>query len=349
MKKIKRLQGLLLIVFCMVIFHAPQAFAAGDVDAGTVRWGEGHQGIVADSPVVYNFSLEQSGKVAVTYTLSEGDDWYRFVIRDKAGNNLVYEYVHNGTHTVAADLLAGDYEIAMWQYTYMGVDMQYSFVPSFKPSGETTNESYMNKNNEVTTATDYKLNKSITGQFALNDDTDIYKVKLTKNGFLKLTVSSQFQSMDIAVQSEMDDVSYKEEGVQVGKHTYTYFCPKGTYYITMLSGANATGTYSLNTSMSDIPATSVKKVTNVSSRSAKISWTRKSSVTGYQIQYSTDKKFKKGNKYYVVNDMKASSAKIYSLKLNKKYYVRVRTYSLDKNGKKYYSKWSSTKTVTVKK
>ncbi|MCM1115236.1 MAG: secretory protein, partial [Clostridium sp.] len=71
-------------------------------------------------------------------------------------------------------------------------------------------------------------------------------------------------------------------------------------------------------------------------------------TTGYQIQYSTDKNFKKNNKTVTVSSNKTTSKTISKLSGKKKYYVRIRTYKTV-SGTKYYSSWSSVKTVTTKK
>ena len=67
---------------------------------------------------------------------------------------------------------------------------------------------------------------------------------------MKFTVNSQLKSMDMVVQNTMDDVSYHEYGVQVGNHVYSYFCPKGTYYITFSS--QDSGLYSFHASLKDL-------------------------------------------------------------------------------------------------
>ena len=76
-------------------------------------------------------------------------------------------------------------------------------------------------------------------------------------------------------------------------------------------------------------------------------------TTGYQIQYATDKNFKKNKKAVTVKKNKTTSVKVKKLKAKKKYYVRVRTYKNVKdtegNAKKLYSSWSKTKTVKTKK
>ena len=69
-------------------------------------------------------------------------------------------------------------------------------------------------------------------------------------------------------------------------------------------------------------------------------------IKGYQIQYSTNKKFKKA-KTKTVNGYKKNKITIKKLKSKKKYYVRVRTI-LKLKGKTSYSKWSKAKTVKTK-
>ena len=100
----------------------------------------------------------------------------------------------------------------------------------------------------------------------------------------------------------------------------------------------------------------VPKSTSISRVSAlrkgfKLSWKKqKTQTTGYQIQYSTSKKFKKA-KAVNVSKNKTTSKYIKKLSSKKKYYVRVRTYKKVKiNGKtkKVYSSWSKTKTVKTR-
>ena len=71
-------------------------------------------------------------------------------------------------------------------------------------------------------------------------------------------------------------------------------------------------------------------------------------TTGYQLQYSTDKNFKKGNKTVTVKGAKTTSKTISKLTKGKKYYVRVRTYKTV-NKTNFYSGWSKSSSVTVKK
>ena len=92
-----------------------------------------------------------------------------------------------------------------------------------------------------------------------------------------------------------------------------------------------------------IPTTTITSV-KAQSKAFTVKWKKKSSITGYQIQYSTNSKFKKGNKSIKIKNAKTISKKITKLKAAKKYYVRIRTYK----GKKY-SKWSKVKSVKTQK
>lgn len=98
-----------------------------------------------------------------------------------------------------------------------------------------------------------------------------------------------------------------------------------------------------------VPAkTKVQKVATANKSMAVTVKKVKSQITGYEIQVSTDKKFKKQVKKITFSKKKALTRNIKGLKGNKKYYIRVRTYA-KKQGKKYYSNWSTyKKKVAVK-
>lgn len=86
---------------------------------------------------------------------------------------------------------------------------------------------------------------------------------------------------------------------------------------------------------------SIRTAKNVKKKSLKLTWKKASNAKKYQIQYSMNKKFKKGNKTKVTNKLKYT---IKGLKKKKTYYVRVRGI----NGKTY-GKWSKAKKVKIKK
>ncbi len=96
------------------------------------------------------------------------------------------------------------------------------------------------------------------------------------------------------------------------------------------------------------PKSSVSSLT-AKSKAVVVEWKRKTTqVTGYQIQYSPAKNFKKGNKTLNIKSSETSNKKIKGLKGGKKYYVRIRTYKTV-SGTNYYSRWSSGVVVKTKK
>ena len=91
---------------------------------------------------------------------------------------------------------------------------------------------------------------------------------------------------------------------------------------------------------------SIQKLT-AKSKGFYIDYVAKGHATGYEIQYATNSSFS-GAKKTVITSNKTDKVTVSKLSGNKKYYVRVRTYTTV-NGIKYYGAWSAVKTVTTKK
>ena len=75
-----------------------------------------------------------------------------------------------------------------------------------------------------------------------------------------------------------------------------------------------------------------------------VRWNRKAGVTGYQIQYSTDKNFRKSQSL----QRKRTTCLISKLSKKKTYYVHVRAYKIV-DGEKRYGEWSKKKKVKIKR
>lgn len=102
---------------------------------------------------------------------------------------------------------------------------------------------------------------------------------------------------------------------------------------------NSAATVTVDTSTSGSSSKSIPSKAKVS-----VSWKRDKKATGYQLQYSTNKKFKKGVKTIKIKKNKTTSTVIKNLKTKKTYYIRVRSYR--KKGKKTkYGRWSKTSVV----
>ena len=92
------------------------------------------------------------------------------------------------------------------------------------------------------------------------------------------------------------------------------------------------------------PKTSIKKLVS-KKRSITVKLAKKSGITGYQLQYSTSKKFKKAKALNLKSTTVSKTVK--KLKSQKKYYVRIRTYKTV-GEKTFYSGWSKVKSIKVK-
>ena len=91
---------------------------------------------------------------------------------------------------------------------------------------------------------------------------------------------------------------------------------------------------------------SLTSAKNSKSKQILLKYKKVSGAKGYEISYSTNKKFKK---VVTKKNTAKTSYTISKLKKGKIYYVRIRAYRMDSTGKKVYGKYSSMKKVKVSK
>ena len=222
-----------------------------------------------------------------------------------------------------------------------------------------------NKGRKLKNGTDYTVKYSSGRKNAGK-----YAVKVTFKGNYSGTVKKTFKINPAKVSNvKLSSTSYTYNGktktpsVTV-KDSKGRKLKKGTdYTVKYSSGRKNVGRYAVKVTFKGnytgsktvyyyiIPkSTSIRRVSALR-KGFKLSWKKqKTQTTGYQIQYSTSKKFKKA-KAVNVSKNKTTSKYIKKLSSKKKYYVRVRTYKKVKiNGKtkKVYSSWSKAKTVKTR-
>ena len=137
-----------------------------------------------------------------------------------------------------------------------------------------------------------------------------------------------------ALRNGIDYVVSYRNNKNVGKATVV-ITGKGLYAGTI------TRTFVINPAKQEIQKLTAK------SKGFYIDYAAKGHATGYEIQYATNSSFSRAKKT-VITSNKTDKVTISKLSGNKKYYVRVRTYTTV-NGIKYYGAWSAVKTVTTKK
>ena len=162
----------------------------------------------------------------------------------------------------------------------------------------------------------------------------------TYSGGVKKPSVSIIDANGNTVSSANYNVSYATGCKSVGKYKVTVTF-KGDKY----SGSTYTY-FNINPK-----GTSISKVSGAK-KAFTVKWKKQSSkmatstITGYQIRYSTSFKMTSA-KTKTVKGYKSTSKKITKLSAKKKYYVQVRTYKTV-SGKTYYSSWSGVKSVKTK-
>ena len=182
---------------------------------------------------------------------------------------------------------------------------------------------------------------TITSSIAKISTVSLSAVNYTYNGGVKTPSVTVKDSKGRKLSNGRDyTVTYPSGRKNVGRYSVKIRF-KGNY-----SGTK-TLTYNINPK-----GTSMSKVT-AAKKGFKAKWKKQSTqTTGYQLQYSTSSKFKKGTKTVNISKNKTTSKSVKKLYAKKKYYVRVRTYKTVKFGGKnikLYSGWSKAKAVKTKK
>ena len=243
-----------------------------------------------------------------------------------------------------------------------GTDYMLSYYDNFLPQGENGWWGYVN----IIPIGAYRGNSDITQAFliVLDESGDIQPTdpktpqnpttanKLKKQKITKVSSTykkSVGQSFTLKPKAK-GKITYKTGNKKVatvnskGKVTV-----KGTGKATITVTAKATSTYSKSVkkiTVYGVPKKPEMKKLTAGKKKFTVQWRKDKKADGYQVQYSTDKKFKKNVKSVNVSK-KSTKATVKKLKKRKTYRVRVRSYKKI-NGKKYYSGWGKVKSVKVR-
>ena len=177
----------------------------------------------------------------------------------------------------------------------------------------------------------------------------VSKTYIIKNNFKKATVSG-ISTKAFTGKNITQSITVKYNGKTLKKgtdYTVSYSNNKsiGTATVKIAGKGSYTGTitktFKINPAKQEIQKLTAK------SKAFFVDWAQKGSATGYEIQYATNSKFT-GTKKVAITNNKTDKTTVSKLSANKKYYVRVRSYTTV-GGTKYYGAWSASKSVTTKK
>lgn len=120
----------------------------------------------------------------------------------------------------------------------------------------------------------------------------------------------------------------------------------GKYTVTVTFKGNYSGTKKITFEI--VPAKVTLSKLTVGSKALTATWKTVSGATGYEVQYSTSKKFtSKTTRTVKIKSSKTKKTTIKKLTKGKKYYVRIRAYKTVSK-KPVYGAWSSVKNIKVK-
>ena len=306
-------------------------------------------------------------------TLTNGTDYTVSYSNNKnVGTSNVYVYGkgnYSGSLSAKFDIVPAKQQIQKLETKYKGFyidwaqkgsatgyDVEYSVNANM--SGAVSKHLTANKPDTLTVSglagdkTYYVRVRSYTnvnGKVYYGAWSDVKSIKTANNDITKATVSgistklftgkAITQNVTVKVGNTVlkngtdYTVSYSNNK-KVGKATVK-ITGKGKY------GGVITKTFKINPAKQEIQKLTAK------SKAFFVDWAQKGSATGYEIQYATNSKFTGAKKVTITNN-KTDKTTISKLSANKKYYVRVRSYTTV-GGTKYYGAWSSVKNVTTKK
>ena len=205
------------------------------------------------------------------------------------------------------------------------------------------NHSYTTTINKATFSKNGSVVKSCKICGDLASKTAIKRVKSVKLSATKYTYSGKAKKPSVTVKDSAGKALKKGTDYTV---SYSKGCKKvGSYKVTVTLKGNYSGSKTLTFKINP-KATKISKVT-AAKKSLKVKIKKQTTeTTGYEVQYSTSKKFTKSTtKTATVKKAKTTSLTLKKLKAKKTYYLRIRTYKTV-GGKKFYSAWSK---VTSKK
>ena len=169
----------------------------------------------------------------------------------------------------------------------------------------------------------------------------VNSVSIAKNSATTATVSwskvdnvSGYEILKYAVYASADSTSYQFTKLQNSAlHSYVVKAYK------TIDGDKYFGEQSDAVSVFIKPAKAQLTSVTLKNSTLNVEW-KKLDCTGYEIIYTTDRKFKKGLKTVKIKNSNTTKKAIKKLKKGKKYYVKVRAYAVN-NGEKLYGSKST--------
>ncbi len=210
------------------------------------------------------------------------------------------------------------------------------------------NHSYETTITKATLSTDGSMVKKCVNCDQIETNTVIYHPKNLALSVASYLYDGKVKKPNVVI------TDTKGKVISAANYTVSYAAGRknvGTHKVTVNMKGNYSGSKTL-TFVINPKGASLKKL-KAAKQALTVTWLKQSEkmsaayVTGYELQLSTDKAFKKNVKKVIVKKYSKVSNKVKGLKAKKTYYVRIRTY-MKVAGSTYYSAWSAVKKKKVK-
>lgn len=340
---------------------------------GVHYWVQAFGTCSADTATASQYKNGQALTYVKTNLAQAGNDSFQFTLRENTSSNetklTLYVYNTFAQTPIVSEGISLDSDKVLLEYPSR---IQYSNL-SFTYNGTNRKPSVTvltNKGNVISASNysvEYPEESKYPGTYSLNIglEGDFYSATITQS----YTVEKANQTIALSdVTKRLDNKTYTltaqiTQGNKTGKFTYTSDNPQvatvtsgGKITFTGVGEAKITATTketanyksaSKTITLTVLPApTVVTQVANNGAGWLNIQWRISKEADGYQVQYATNKEMK-GAKSASITKNSTRSYTRKDVQKGQTYYVRVRTYKVV-NGKRYYSNWSGTKSVTIK-
>ena len=291
------------------------------MEEGTKQYGSSKDD---DDVDYYKIQITQSGYRGLSFDNEYESDgyksWYVILYNEAQEEVAKDRFYSKGTSENGALnrlwLSTGTYYLKVSPYSW--TDVTYSLqlnqnlsTPTITMASNTSSGIYL-KWSRVSGATEYDIYRRSTGSW------------------------TKIQTISSGSQTNYTDTTVKN------KNGTTY------YYFIVASNDQVISDASTTKKIVRVINPTMSTAKNVTGRKIYAKWTKNTKASGYQVQYSRSKSFSSGNRTYTRTGSSAVSTTMSGLSKGKTYYVRVRAYRTV-GGIKYYSVWSSAKSVKITK
>ncbi len=238
----------------------PEVSTGSFSNAAAITFGNTYSGQIkedSNEEDYYRFTISSSGRVSLKVTFDMM--WVYFKIYNTAGTEVWTRDAsfdpdtNTGTSNVGIDLTKGSYYFVVCRdYS----DGKYKFSMTFSSAGESFEETGNGTNNTRAAASLITAGKTYKGQIAVNDDTDYYKIVLSKSGTLAFQANAKTEWIKYLICDKdgkelWSDYIPEDEVTHESTMNKSLDLTAGTYYFGVFMDDEITGNYSFKATFTD--------------------------------------------------------------------------------------------------